>query len=279
MLKKRVVLKIVLSAVLLSTGLMAGCSGDEETARVTPDPFTSTWNLGEEGKIIILSGNTAGHKAGELSEFVLTLDNTGDKNTWSGSYCMMLLDREGIVMEIASDDFSVSSGLAPHTTIPVTFDDNLRGPYGLSLVIPNRLQQVTTIWVGTERQGDAGPWPLIISCSSDTSEEAASALAEEYILRSPTYLFDGINGSLEFIKAEALVTHSNDGFEKPHQLEGWNVTIRFENSQAGYGDRSDQMLAQVITSHEAVITVENGIITAAVLDGKWNMLEQRILDE
>jgi hypothetical protein len=37
------------------------------------------------------------------------------------------------------------------------------------------------------------------------------------------------------------------------------------------------MLAQVITPHEAVITVERGEIKSAIMDEKWNMINQKML--
>ncbi len=163
MFKRNTVPKLFLAMILGTAVITAGC-GKEEVQQINPDPFTATWNLGEEERSISISGDTAGHEAGKTSEFVLTFDNTRRSDTWSDSYCLLLLDREGIVMEISRDEFTVPSGLAPQITVPVEFDANLEGAYGLSLIIPNRLQQVTTVWVGSDRQGDAGPWPQILTC-------------------------------------------------------------------------------------------------------------------
>ncbi len=151
MFKRNSVLKLFLAMILLTAVITAGCGKEDEARQVSPDPFTATWNLGEEERSISISGDTAGHEAGETSEFVLTFDNTRRSDTWSDSYCLVLLDRDGIVM-------------APQITVPVEFDASFEGAYGLSLIIPNRLQQVTTVWVGSDRQGDAGPWPQILTC-------------------------------------------------------------------------------------------------------------------
>jgi hypothetical protein len=37
------------------------------------------------------------------------------------------------------------------------------------------------------------------------------------------------------------------------------------------------MLAEVITPHQAVITVEKGKITSAIMDEQWDMMKQKML--
>ena len=63
----------------------------------------------------------------------------------------------------------------------------------------------------------------------------------------------------------------------PDIENAWTFVYRFESRHAGYGDRTGQMLAQVITPHEAVITVERGEIKSAIMDEKWDMINQKIL--
>jgi hypothetical protein len=53
--------------------------------------------------------------------------------------------------------------------------------------------------------------------------------------------------------------------------------FEFDSSHAGYGDRTGLTLAEVITPHQAVVTVEQGEVTDAVLDGEWDMLSQETL--
>ncbi len=57
----------------------------------------------------------------------------------------------------------------------------------------------------------------------------------------------------------------------------WEFTFEFDSRHAGYGDRTGQVLAQVITPHRAVVTVEEGEVTSAVMDGKWDMLRQEMI--
>jgi hypothetical protein len=51
--------------------------------------------------------------------------------------------------------------------------------------------------------------------------------------------------------------------------------FEFQCSNAGYGDRTGQELATVITPHTASIAVQQGEIKAADLDGKWDILKQK----
>jgi hypothetical protein len=65
----------------------------------------------------------------------------------------------------------------------------------------------------------------------------------------------------------------------PETEHAFQFVYRFDSTQAGYGDRTGQMLAQVITPHEAIITVEKGVVKSAVMDGKWDMLTQVMIDD
>ena len=59
----------------------------------------------------------------------------------------------------------------------------------------------------------------------------------------------------------------------------WQLVFEFQSSAAGYGDREGMMLAQVITSHEAVVTVTEGKVDSAILDEKWDMVKQEAIKE
>lgn len=98
-------------------------------------------------------------------------------------------------------------------------------------------------------------------------EEESRDIAREFVENSPTFEFDGIEESLELV--ETLY---------PDILYAWQFVFRFESRHAGYGDRTGQVLAQVITPHRSIITVEEGEVVSAVLDGKWDMMNQEMLD-
>lgn len=102
-----------------------------------------------------------------------------------------------------------------------------------------------------------------------TEEEAAVQGAINFIKNAPTFSYDGIEGSLEHIETRILESY-------PVQ---YIVLLTFESSHAGYGDRSDQIVAQVITPHNATVKVVEGEVVQAVLDDAWDELIQEEIEE
>ncbi|MFW6151091.1 MAG: hypothetical protein ACOC6A_06115 [Chloroflexota bacterium] len=119
-------------------------------------------------------------------------------------------------------------------------------------------------WQGTVKAADgevAEQTPM-----QQINEEMSREIAEEFVRNSPTFAFDGMPETLELV--ETLYP----------DIEGaWGFVYRFESRHAGYGDRTGQALAQVITPHEAHITVERGEVISALMDEKWDMLAQEML--
>ncbi|WP_319507657.1 hypothetical protein [uncultured Methanolobus sp.] len=102
--------------------------------------------------------------------------------------------------------------------------------------------------------------------ASSISEEDAEAKAEEWIMNAPTYSFDGSNLS--------LADHQyNDEEPEVHTL-----TYTFISSHGGYGNRSDQMVTQVITNHTVEIRLYNEIVETVIVDEVWNEMTQHMLD-
>ncbi len=95
------------------------------------------------------------------------------------------------------------------------------------------------------------------------TEEMSRQIAEEFVRNSPTFAFDGIAETLKL--KEVLY---------PDIEHAWGFVFEFESRHAGYGDRTGQVLAQVITPHQAVIHVERGEVVSAIMDEKWDMTEQ-----
>lgn len=246
--------------------LITGCQKAPAT-EIPPDPFTTTWDLGEEGRTLSISGNSAGHVPGKESEFQIILDNVSGDDPWQGEYCILLVDGEGVVKEINHEQYNVSVGIKKQEPFTVKFPEDFEGPLGLCVVIPQRSTMITTLWVGTNRGGNAGPWPDIKTCPYYLTEEGSRKLAEEFVRNSPTFRFDGNQVTLELV--ETLY---------PEIENAWQFVFRFESAHAGYGDRTGQMLAQVITPHEAVITVEGGEVKNAVMDEKWDMISQSTVE-
>lgn len=110
-------------------------------------------------------------------------------------------------------------------------------------------------------------YPSVGSEKVDSVTEAKSLeIAREFVERSPTYQFDGYNlRHRETLYADTACEHC------------YTFVFEFESRHAGYGNRTGQMLAQVITPHQAQVTVENGEVTSAILDGKWDMINQAFI--
>ena len=96
------------------------------------------------------------------------------------------------------------------------------------------------------------------------SEEESLKIAHEFLLNSPTFKFDGMRETVELVKSSYSEDHS-----------GWEFVFTFSCRHAGYGDRSGQALLQVITPHTMYIRVEDGKVVYAVIDGSWDVIEQR----
>ncbi|MGC9443853.1 MAG: hypothetical protein ACP5E9_02805 [Candidatus Methanospirareceae archaeon] len=97
--------------------------------------------------------------------------------------------------------------------------------------------------------------------AKEATEAESREIAREFVASSPTYQYDGFD--LRFNRSEPL--------RCPHC---WLFVFEFTSRHAGYGNRTGQVLAQVLTPHQAEVTVINGTITSAVLDGRWDMLTQ-----
>jgi hypothetical protein len=99
------------------------------------------------------------------------------------------------------------------------------------------------------------------SSATACTQEQASAMALILVKNSPTFGYDGVKDSVKLVKAES-----------PDNGQTWKVIYSFKTAHPGHGDRSDQVLAQVVTGHTAEVTVTKCKITAAVCDKTWDLL-------
>jgi len=95
------------------------------------------------------------------------------------------------------------------------------------------------------------------------SREGSQRVAEEFVRLEATFRFDGIPETLKVTGTTSVA-------------DGWRYKIEFDSQHAGYGNRSGQVLAEVITHHTAEITVQTGLVTMAIMDGEWDMINQCI---
>lgn len=96
------------------------------------------------------------------------------------------------------------------------------------------------------------------------SFEESQKIALDFASSTSTYKFDG--SGLELKSSEAL--------NCPYC---WEFNFSFESKSAGYGDRTGEVTAQVITPHTLKIAVQEGEVTMAVVDGTYDELGQKFL--
>jgi opacity protein-like surface antigen len=101
-----------------------------------------------------------------------------------------------------------------------------------------------------------------VAFTQTLDESQLQKLAGDWIQGAPTYAYDG--SGLTFVSAAQL-----ESFPVQHVL-----TYNFTSSHAGYGNRSAAMTAQVITGHTIRVTIVDGNIQSAVIDGKWDEMGQ-----
>ena len=100
------------------------------------------------------------------------------------------------------------------------------------------------------------------------SQEESQEIARNYLLNCPTFRFDGIKDTVELAATNQAVC--------PYC---WQFVFEFQCQHAGYGDRTVQTLAEVITSHTAWITVDQGKVVSAITDDKWDMRKQEMIEK
>ncbi|MCC7571281.1 GerMN domain-containing protein [Candidatus Micrarchaeota archaeon] len=97
--------------------------------------------------------------------------------------------------------------------------------------------------------------------------EQAREVARTWVqTNSPTYTYDG--SDLTLVTEEEIIP----GFR-------YQFFFSFVSSAAGYGDRSDEIVAQVITPHNMEVIVENGQVVSAVTDEVYDELQGRMITD
>jgi len=98
------------------------------------------------------------------------------------------------------------------------------------------------------------------------TQDESQRLAEDYLVSSPTFVFDGLEDTLRLVDTYTL--------RCPFC---WAFEFEFQCRHAGYGDRSGQAVAEVITPHTARIMVQEGEVVHAIMDDRWDMMKQEML--
>ena len=101
---------------------------------------------------------------------------------------------------------------------------------------------------------------------SDCTLEQSQIIADNYMKKSSTFKFDGLDGSIKLMKSEAVDSRF-----------GWTFEYTFQTRHPGHGDRAWQVLAQVITDHTAIIEVRECRVVSATCDNTWDLKQDKPL--
>jgi hypothetical protein len=96
----------------------------------------------------------------------------------------------------------------------------------------------------------------------EMTDDEAEQLARDWIKQVPTYAYDGQD--LE------LVDHTvRESYLRQHVL-----TYNFTSTHGGYGNRTGEMVNQVLTPHQIVVEVAHHDIQSAIIDDTWDARRQ-----
>ncbi len=100
----------------------------------------------------------------------------------------------------------------------------------------------------------------------ESGKSSAEEIALSWIINAPTFKFDGVEGSARVVESWLAQTFVAPAF--------YGVVIEFDCMHPGYGDRSGEVLAQVITHHVVTVHVTDGQVTMAPIDDAWDEIHQ-----
>jgi hypothetical protein len=123
--------------------------------------------------------------------------------------------------------------------------------------LPSQLSDIQSFMTGLVQTARAQ--------GTQSEGEQAKAVAVDFLTHAPTFSFDGIASTMNVTTVIALTSY-------PVQ---YMVHVSFDSAHSGYGDRTGQVLLQVITHHEVVVGVVNGQVVSAIIDQRWDELGQR----
>ncbi len=108
-------------------------------------------------------------------------------------------------------------------------------------------------------------WSPAAPAGEHFTADGALSTATQFVNSEATFKFDGDAGTLKVAMNKTI-----DG-------STFEVVADFTSRAAGFGDRTGMMVAEVLTPHKAIITVNKGEVASAIMDGQWDMLTQKLL--
>ena len=179
---------------------------------------------------------------------------------------------DGITSTLKVEDASINKSNPPQYVVAIGFQC-LHGGYGdrTDMMVTQAITPHTAVLTVVDGKVTSavidGEWDEV--AQKTVTEQAKSlieAIALNWLINAPTFKFDGIVGSAKVVDSWQAMTFVAPSF--------WGVTIEFDCLHAGYGDRSRQMLAQVVTHHVVTVHVTEGKVTLAPIDDRWDELTQ-----
>jgi len=89
-------------------------------------------------------------------------------------------------------------------------------------------------------------------------------IAISFLKNGPTFAFDGISESINIVKKYTM-----ESYPEQHV-----IIISFNTTHAGWGNREGTFIAPMITPHIIKITIVEDIVVEAIIDDKWDELNQ-----
>ena len=105
-----------------------------------------------------------------------------------------------------------------------------------------------------------------------TDEEKALQVARDLVRNDPTFRFDGIEETLKHIETLERCPYCH-----LKNIKTYTFIFKFDSRHPGYGDRTGKVLATVITTHTANVTVYEDEVILAIMDGTWDMINREII--
>ena len=110
-------------------------------------------------------------------------------------------------------------------------------------------------------------WSPVAPAGEQYTADSALATAQQFVNGEATFKYDGDAGTLKVALSRTIDSST------------YEVIAEFTSRAGGYGDRTGLMVAQVLTPHKAVITLNKGEIVSAIMDGQWDMVTQKMLTD
>ncbi|HIH32000.1 TPA: hypothetical protein HA235_04805 [Candidatus Woesearchaeota archaeon] len=246
--------KIFMVLLLITTMLMAGCAEKKSSTTVIRFEEYGGFRIDDTRRVILVDNETINYVAYREDKLIAQVVKRIDPDVYNElvqkfSNFQLLKDTYTLPDDVAIAD-------APSAKITLT-KDNIPRTVSLEPYVEEYLPDDVKVL--------ARAMQSLLDSIYVIPEPELKSLAETWIKKAPTYMFDG--SELEFVSYE-------DSEALPPT---YTVTYKFKSSAGGYGNRDGLMLIQVITDHEIVLAIQKYKVISAIIDNKYDELHQRMI--